>query len=165
MLSLEEVIDAVKGEHAYQDRKWGEDKQQSLPGYIMIMDKKIRDASDGWTTDATGRDSALSEVLQVVAVGIRCLQTYGVTGWAVATNDQPMNHQPAPHPTPTYSSHAKVITLTLQSGDPVHIGKAVFLTCYANPFGSQSHLTTVETLNGKVQVLESPSTIQAMIQG
>ena len=86
-MNREDVYRAIDGERDYQDAKWGSDKEQSLPGYLLIMRKEIEEAIDGWMKDTAHRNSALAEVLQVVAVGVKCLEVYGVSGGARPTND------------------------------------------------------------------------------
>lgn len=86
----EEIIKAIVDELTYQETRHGIDKQQSLPGYMLIMEHKLNDAKSSWNENHwCNRQTPLEEIVQVVAVGIKCLQTYGVTGSAVPTNDIP----------------------------------------------------------------------------
>jgi hypothetical protein len=82
-----EIFEAVNREASYQDIKWGADKQQSLPGYLLIMKRELDEAIDGWMKNSDGRHSCLSEVLQVVTVGVRCLEYYGTQGCSRSTPD------------------------------------------------------------------------------
>lgn len=84
-----EVFDAIRKEMDYQDAKFGVDKQQSLPGYLVIMENELIEAKHGWTKNLSDRHSALHEIVQLAATAIRCLEQYGVTGSAIATNDIP----------------------------------------------------------------------------
>jgi hypothetical protein len=86
-LSREEVMFAIDNECLSQDEKWGIDKQQSLPGFLLIMQKEINEAVEGWVKNREGKHAPLNEVVQVAAVAIRCLERYGVNGSATATND------------------------------------------------------------------------------
>lgn len=70
------VIKKIVGERLYQIDKWGAGKSQSIPGYLLIMRKELEEAEEGWMKNSNGRDSAMSEILQVVAVGIACLEEY-----------------------------------------------------------------------------------------
>lgn len=82
------VFDHIQDERLYQDLKWGAKKPQSLPGYLLIMQSELQEAIDGWMKDREEpRQSTLEEILQVVAVGVACLETYGVRGSAISTND------------------------------------------------------------------------------
>lgn len=87
--SFDEVADAIKQELAKQDAKWGSDKPQSLPGYLILIRKELEEAELGWCKDLQGKHSPLSELVQVAALAVRALQAYGVSGSAVATNDIP----------------------------------------------------------------------------
>lgn len=87
---LPQVNNAISRELEYQSQKWGYDKEQSLPGYLLIMQQELKEAIDGWMiNDRRDRNSTLEEVLQVVATGIRCLNDYGVKGNALSTSDVP----------------------------------------------------------------------------
>lgn len=86
-LSREEVMSAIDNECLSQDKKWGVDKPQSLPGFLLIMQKEINEAVEGWAKNYEGKHAPLNEVVQVAAVAIRCLERYGTNGSAAATND------------------------------------------------------------------------------
>lgn len=87
---LPHVNESISRELEYQSLKWGYDKEQSLPGYLLIMQQELKEAIDGWMiNDRRARNSTLEEVLQVVATGIRCLNDYGVKGNALSTSDVP----------------------------------------------------------------------------
>lgn len=99
-LSFEEAVEAVRTERQYQDQKYGDQRPQSLPGYLLIMQREINEAIDGWIKDEKGRDSTLSEVVQVAATAIACIERYGDVGTAIPTNDVP------------YSQKMEKVTLT-----------------------------------------------------
>jgi len=81
-LTVEEVVQAILKEREYQTNKWGsiEEHPQSIPGYMIIMEKELEEAKDGWNKNIQGRDSALSEIIQVAAVAVACLQQHGLEG-------------------------------------------------------------------------------------
>jgi len=81
------VQGAIENELAHQRQKWGKDKQQSLPGYLLVMQYELNEAIDGWMKNKAGRNSTLQEIVQVVATGIAALDFYGVDGNALSTND------------------------------------------------------------------------------
>lgn len=84
-----EVLSEIEREMDYQDDKWG-NKEQSLPGYLLIMKKEIDEAIDGWMRGDVRKDSRnspLHEIVQVVAVGVQCLEQYGTAGCTINTND------------------------------------------------------------------------------
>lgn len=94
-LTPQEVFDAVLRERAHQIEKFGDQKQQSLPGFLIIMRKELDEAELGWTKSIEGNHSPLNEIVQVVATGFACLEKYGVTGSAIATDDIPEEHNGA----------------------------------------------------------------------
>ena len=81
------VLEAIKTELQHQRIKWGRDKQQSIPGYLLIMQYELNEAIDGWMKNKTDRNSALHEIVQVVTTGVACLNRYGCTGSARSTDD------------------------------------------------------------------------------
>lgn len=89
VLSTTEVLDAVVRERRRQDDKWGPNKPQSLPGFLIVLEKELQEAKDAWVKNVTGEHSALNEIVQVAATAVACLEKYGTTGSATATNDIP----------------------------------------------------------------------------
>jgi NTP pyrophosphatase (non-canonical NTP hydrolase) len=81
------VQEAIEKELEHQQQKWGKDKQQSLAGYLLILQYEINEAVDGWMKNKGERNSSLQEIVQVVATGVACLDFYGVEGNALSTND------------------------------------------------------------------------------
>ena len=81
-LTMDDVFDLIREERAYQDKKWGtlEDKGQSCAGYLVVLEKELDEAKDGWMKNVPGRDSTLGEVVQVAAVAVACLEQYGNEG-------------------------------------------------------------------------------------
>lgn len=90
VLTKEQVYELILIERRFQDSKWGEDKPQSLPGFLLILQKEIEEAIDGWMKNKHGRDSPLSEVTQIAAVAVACMERYGSYGTAHPTNDTPI---------------------------------------------------------------------------
>lgn len=82
MESLQKVFEKIEQERLSQDVKWGslEEKQQSVSGYLLIIRKELEEAEQGWMKNVQGRDSALSEILQIASVAVACLQQYGFEG-------------------------------------------------------------------------------------
>jgi NTP pyrophosphatase (non-canonical NTP hydrolase) len=81
-MTFEEVVESLKQEREHQDKKWGslEEKQQTLAGYMLVIKKELAEAEDGWMKNIEGKHSALSEIRQVAAVAIACLQQHGIEG-------------------------------------------------------------------------------------
>jgi len=74
-----QVFAAIERERHYQDRKWGTIKRHphSVGEWIMIMNDELREASKAWC-GYHGDEEALKEILQVISVGVACLQQHGI---------------------------------------------------------------------------------------
>ena len=81
-MTFNEAIESIKLERDYQDSKWGslEEKQQSVAGYLVILEKELEEAKNGWMKNKPGKDSALAEIRQIAAVAIACMQQHGIIG-------------------------------------------------------------------------------------
>lgn len=73
-----EVYNAIDGERAFQDRKWGtiEQHPQDIAGWMLIMRKELEEAEQAWVK-ADNADS-LRELLQVIATGVAALEQHGI---------------------------------------------------------------------------------------
>lgn len=91
VLSMPEVFDAVSKERDRQDDKWGANKPQSLPGFLVILEQELNEAKLAWAKNVTGDHAPLNEIVQIAATAVACLEKYGVSGSAIATNDIPEN--------------------------------------------------------------------------
>lgn len=84
----DEVYLAISKERIYQDRKWGENKPQSVPGFFLIMRKELDEAETAWLKNVRGdRQTVLEEIVQVAATAVACLERYGIEGNTVSCND------------------------------------------------------------------------------
>jgi hypothetical protein len=88
LLTRQEVFEAIDKEREHQAQKYGE-QAQSLPGFLLVAKKELDEAIDGWIANRQGRDSCLSEVLQVAAVCVAIMERYGINGNTFNTNDIP----------------------------------------------------------------------------
>jgi hypothetical protein len=86
MQTRQQVYAEIDKEREYQRNKWG-DKPQSLAGYLLILQKEVNEAIDGWMKNSDGRDAPLNEVLQVAAVAVACMEQYGCDGITFNTLD------------------------------------------------------------------------------
>lgn len=75
----EHALNAVIGERAHQDAKWGtiQDRPKQVGSYLTLMRKLLRDAEDNWAT-SNDDNGALAELRKVVAVGVACFEQHGV---------------------------------------------------------------------------------------
>lgn len=82
MTSRKEVYLAINNERDNQDEKYGtlDVKKQSVAGYLMILEAEIAEAKAGWMKNKEGKHSALSEIKQVAATAVACLEQYGLEG-------------------------------------------------------------------------------------
>lgn len=85
--SFDEAVEVVRKEREYQEQKWGKDRPQSLAGFLLILQKEVNEAVDGWMKNSDGRDSPLNEVVQVAATALACIERYGETGNTINVND------------------------------------------------------------------------------
>lgn len=83
----QQVYKAIDKERDHQDQKWGADKQQSLPGFLLVMQGELNEAIEGWQKNKTDRHAPLNEVVQLAATAVACLEKYGTTGSAKSTDD------------------------------------------------------------------------------
>lgn len=83
------IIAAIDRERAYQDNKWGtiQEHPHDVAAWILIMRSELAEAEQGWVKGNGDRD-ALAEILQVIAVGVACLEQHGVVEREEA-NDPP----------------------------------------------------------------------------
>lgn len=84
----DDVYLAISKERIYQDRKWGVDKPQSVPGFLLIIRKELEEAETAWLKNVRGdRQTVLEEIVQVAATAAACLERYGVEGNTTSCND------------------------------------------------------------------------------
>ena len=77
-LTAEQVFECIKQEREFQKQKWGEDRTQSIPGYLLVARKELEEAEDGWLKNKSGRHGAMSELVQTAAVIFACLEEHGI---------------------------------------------------------------------------------------
>lgn len=73
------IFAAIVHEREYQTRKWGRiaEHPHEVAGYIALMQSELAEAHQAWCKGRFGVDD-LREVLQVIAVGVACLEQHGV---------------------------------------------------------------------------------------
>jgi hypothetical protein len=77
--SLSTVLNAIIEEREYQIEKCGL-IEESIPGYLIILESELKEAKKGWLENIEGRDSSLEEIVQIAAVCIACLAQHGISG-------------------------------------------------------------------------------------
>lgn len=76
------VVDALESvliERDYQDNKWGNVREHghTIGEWVIILEGELAEAKQAILKGGTGRDSVLSEIVQVAAVAIACLEQHG----------------------------------------------------------------------------------------
>ena len=73
------ILPAIRRERDYQDNKWGtiESNPHSIYEWIGIMERELAEAKDAFFKRPS-ESEMLREVLQVVSVGVACLEQHGV---------------------------------------------------------------------------------------
>lgn len=88
-MDRQRIYAAIDKERQHQIDKYGADKQQSLPGFLVILRRELAEAEEGWIKNHTGRNSPMNEILQIAAVCVAAMEKYGTSGSATATDDIP----------------------------------------------------------------------------
>lgn len=83
------IYAAIDEERDYQDNKFGPDKEQSVPGFLVLIQNELAEAMLGWAKDSKGRNSVMHEIRQIAAVCVNAMEKYGTEGNAVSTDDIP----------------------------------------------------------------------------
>lgn len=79
MLNLVDVYDAISRERDYQDKKWGNLDQHphTISEWLWILHTEFKECVDKALLNEHDPE-VLSELLQVVSVGVACLQQHGL---------------------------------------------------------------------------------------
>jgi hypothetical protein len=79
MASITTVFRAVQRERAHQSAKYGtlDENPHTVGEWLLVLQGELAEAVHGWQKHS-GDDAALVEILQVVAVGVACLEQHGV---------------------------------------------------------------------------------------
>jgi hypothetical protein len=73
------VYAAIDRERSYQDQRWGSlaDHPHEVGAWLTLLRRELREAEDAWCS-GSGDAGALEEILQVVTVGVACLEQHGI---------------------------------------------------------------------------------------
>lgn len=76
--TLPEILEAVKRERDYQDRKYGrlEARQMSVGDWILVLEEEVAEARLAWVKGRS--EEALREILQVATVAVAAILQHGV---------------------------------------------------------------------------------------
>ncbi|MFW5895171.1 MAG: hypothetical protein ACOCT9_00355 [archaeon] len=78
MPTRKEVYEAIDRERDYQDEKWGsiEENHHYIARWLMICADELYEAS--MADSVKNKEEVLKEILQMVSVGIACLEQHGI---------------------------------------------------------------------------------------
>ena len=83
MTSRDYIFHAIEDERDYQEAKWGtnDEHPHDLGSWVLIMEGELQEAKDAFMKAKP--DEILKEILQVITVGVACLEQHGVvTRWS-----------------------------------------------------------------------------------
>ncbi len=101
MTAIDNVFVAISEERSYQKNKWGtiEDTPHTIPEWLTIMHNELSEAMQAWAKHSSPDDDvfALQEIVQVVAVGVACLEQHGLGRSRADADDivEPYKHKNA----------------------------------------------------------------------
>ncbi len=67
---------AIARERKHQDEKWGHNPH-SVGEWLLILQAELDEAKQAWIKNQ-GDEAALEELLQVVSVGMACIEQHGI---------------------------------------------------------------------------------------
>jgi hypothetical protein len=73
------IYSCIDRERNYQDSKWGtgEEHPHTVGEWLLIVESELHEAKEAWCKNG-GDYEALRELLQVISVGVACLEQHGV---------------------------------------------------------------------------------------
>jgi NTP pyrophosphatase (non-canonical NTP hydrolase) len=73
------IYDAIDRERDFQIAKYG-NHDRTVAAWILILEAELNEAKEGWinNTGEIGDQEAIKEILQVISVGVGCLENHGV---------------------------------------------------------------------------------------
>jgi hypothetical protein len=72
----EAIVQAIVHERAYQQARW-DDAPHTVGEWLLIVEAELLEAKQAWVK-GHGNHEALTELVQVLAVGVACLEQHGV---------------------------------------------------------------------------------------
>jgi len=75
----EDIFQAILRERNYQDKKWGDviEYPHTVFEWIGIMERELAEAKEAFF-QRPAEEKMLEEILQVVAVGVACIEQHGI---------------------------------------------------------------------------------------
>lgn len=72
---LKEIVPAIIRERFHQEEKYPEEKRE-IASFIMAMRAEMEEVEQAWSKGCI--EDMTEEILQVIAVGVACLEQFGV---------------------------------------------------------------------------------------
>lgn len=74
------ALNAVVRERAFQDKKHGHpiDNPHTIGAWILVMEAELAEAKAACIKGGEGRNNVISEIIQVAATAVACLEQHGV---------------------------------------------------------------------------------------
>lgn len=85
-MNREDIYRELDAERQHQFVLW-RDKPHSVGDWLIIIDRELNEAKEGWMKNKAERHSAMSEIMQIAAVCIAAMEQHGIEGNGVADND------------------------------------------------------------------------------
>ena len=70
------IFQTITRERDFQEQGWG-DNPHAVGEWLLIMQAELDEAKQAWV-EGHGDNGALKEILQVISVGVACLEQHGV---------------------------------------------------------------------------------------
>lgn len=86
-MTHKQVLDAVEQARHELHLSQAEGKEQSVAGYLLLLKRLVYRAETAWIHQPPPPNTVLDEILMMVALGMGCLEKYGVQGNPAPTDD------------------------------------------------------------------------------
>lgn len=75
-----EVMTAIGQERQFQDQKHGhpDDNPHSIGAWLLILEAELAEAKLACIKGQEGRNNVISEIIQIAATAVACLEQHGV---------------------------------------------------------------------------------------
>lgn len=75
-----EIMAAIARERKFQDQKHGHprDNPHSIGAWLLTIEQELDEAKRACTKGGEGRDNVVSEIVQIAALCVACLEQWGI---------------------------------------------------------------------------------------
>lgn len=78
-MTRKEVFEEIETERGFQ-ATLGHDHDHTVAEFLLIIERELQEAKDGWMKNKPQRHSAMSEIMQIAAVCVAAMEQHGVDG-------------------------------------------------------------------------------------